>query len=93
MGYEDPDSVKFKTDFIKASGLGGGMVWATDMDDFRNMCGHGANPMLRLIYEELKDYVVPPSPTRPPTTKVRGLEGDGMGEVVVFIALDLKIWC
>ena len=71
MGYEDPDSLKFKTDFIKANGYGGGMVWSTDMDDFRNMCGHGANPMLRVIYEELKDYIVPPSPTRPPTTKVR----------------------
>ncbi|XP_043247037.1 endochitinase-like [Amphibalanus amphitrite] len=69
VGYEDPDSLKFKTDFIKANGFGGGMVWATDMDDFRNLCGRGANPMLRLIYEELKDYVVPPSPTLPPTTK------------------------
>ncbi|XP_037075963.1 endochitinase-like [Pollicipes pollicipes] len=69
VGYEDPHSIKFKTDFIKANGYGGGMVWSTDMDDFGNMCGHGANPVMRVIHDELKDYIVPPTPTTPPTTK------------------------
>ena len=34
-------------------GLGGGMVWAIDHDDFRNRCGDGRNPLLKAIKDEL----------------------------------------
>ena len=34
-------------------GLGGGMVWALDHDDFKNRCGDGRNPLLKAIKDEL----------------------------------------
>lgn len=31
------------------------MVWALDLDDFRNRCGEGAHPLLNTIREVLAD--------------------------------------
>jgi chitinase len=70
IGYEDEDSLKIKMDFIKAKGYGGGMTWAIDMDDFHNLCGKGAHSMMRVIYDNLKDYIVPIAPPIPTTTQV-----------------------
>nr|AHL24866.1 chitinase 1C [Macrobrachium nipponense] len=69
VGYEDPDSLKIKMDYIKEMGFLGAMTWAIDQDDFHGWCNKGVNPMMTTIYEGLKDYMVPDAPTviPPPT--------------------------
>jgi hypothetical protein len=44
-------------DWIRYLGYAGAMTWAIDMDDFRNLCG--SHSMMRVIYENMKDYIVP----------------------------------
>ena len=34
-------------------GLGGGMIWALDLDDFNNRCGQGPHPLLTAIKDVL----------------------------------------
>lgn len=36
VSFDDPEIIRRKVDFIKSLGLAGGMVWALDLDDFRN---------------------------------------------------------
>ncbi|KAK3588540.1 hypothetical protein CHS0354_028957 [Potamilus streckersoni] len=52
-GYDDPDSLRFKVDYIKRNGFGGVMVWALDLDDFSGLCGQGKYPLMNAILDEL----------------------------------------
>uniref|UniRef100_A0A0P4WK32 GH18 domain-containing protein n=1 Tax=Scylla olivacea TaxID=85551 RepID=A0A0P4WK32_SCYOL len=63
VGYEDPDSLKIKMDYVKDMKLLGAMTWAVDQDDYLGWCNRGKNPMMNTIYEGLKDYMVPEVPT------------------------------
>jgi chitinase len=53
IGYDDVQSIKDKVAFLKSKGLGGGMVWSIDTDDFKGLCGHGKYPLLKTISGEL----------------------------------------
>ncbi|XP_050082117.1 probable chitinase 10 [Anopheles aquasalis] len=53
VSYDDVDEIRRKSQFVKQMNLGGGMVWALDLDDFRGKCGCGTHPLLRTMNLEL----------------------------------------
>lgn len=67
VSFDDQDTLKRKSHFIRKLGLGGGMIWALDLDDFKNRCGEGHHPLLRTIrdvlaqprrpHEEIRKYL------------------------------------
>lgn len=50
--------------------LGGGMIWALDLDDFKNRCGEGRHPLLTIIRNVLAD---PGSGHQEPIGKIKTL--------------------
>jgi hypothetical protein len=79
VSFDDIGMIRHKSEFIRAMGLGGGMIWALDLDDFRNLCGCEEYPLLRTINRVLRDYAKPDpkcilgkassKPTQKPTPK------------------------
>lgn len=49
VSFDDQAMIRYKTEFVKARGLGGAMIWALDLDDFRNVCNCEPHPLLRTI--------------------------------------------
>ena len=49
VGFDDVDTIRMKSEYIRSMGLGGGMVWALDLDDFNNRCGQGRHPLMSAI--------------------------------------------
>jgi len=39
VGYDTKDSIAVKMDYVRTRRLGGAMIWAIDLDDFRGVCG------------------------------------------------------
>jgi chitinase len=57
LGYDDVQSLRLKTDWIKSHGFGGAMVWAIEEDDHAGNCGQRA-PLITTLYDNLKNYTV-----------------------------------
>lgn len=55
VSYDDVADIRRKAQFVKSMKLGGGMVWALDLDDFRGRCGCGKHPLLRTLSQELRE--------------------------------------
>jgi chitinase len=54
VSYDDVAEIRRKSRLIKDLHLGGGMIWALDLDDFRNRCGCGKHPLLKTMNNELR---------------------------------------
>lgn len=46
VSFDDKAMIRQKAKFVRSLGLGGGMVWALDLDDFKNHCDEGVHPLL-----------------------------------------------
>ncbi|KAM7354055.1 chitinase 10 [Cochliomyia hominivorax] len=79
VSYDDKAMIRKKSQLVRALDLGGGMVWALDLDDFRNRCGEGVHPLLTQIHDVLKD---PPSGYEPTPGLIPVSEPESVEEVV-----------
>lgn len=48
VGYDNIEAISYKLDYIIRENLGGSMWWSLESDDFRNLCGYGSFPLIRL---------------------------------------------
>lgn len=55
VSFDDKDIIRKKSEYIRSMDLGGGMIWALDLDDFKNRCGEGRHPLLTIIRNVLAD--------------------------------------
>ncbi|OXA59868.1 putative chitinase 3 [Folsomia candida] len=59
VSFDDVDMIRKKSQYVKDMGIGGAMIWALDLDDFRNVCGCEKHPLLKTINRVLRDYPEP----------------------------------
>lgn len=57
VSFDDVAMIQYKSEYIKAMGLGGGMIWALDLDDFKNWCGCEEYPLLKTINRVLRGMI------------------------------------
>lgn len=53
VSYDEVSDIRRKVKLVKDLDLGGAMIWALDLDDFRNRCGCGKHPLLGALRAEL----------------------------------------
>ncbi|OWF47790.1 Chitotriosidase-1 [Mizuhopecten yessoensis] len=72
VGYDDVESVRVKSEYIKTQGLAGAMVWCFDLDDFSGQfCNQGPYPLLQKINDVLRSgQRTQTAPVRTPTPKI-----------------------
>ncbi|XP_024878728.1 probable chitinase 10 [Temnothorax curvispinosus] len=56
VSFDDAQQIKLKAELIKKLGLGGGSVWALDLDDFNNRCDCEPSPLLKTMNRVLRNY-------------------------------------
>ncbi|XP_076244080.1 putative chitinase 10 [Calliopsis andreniformis] len=74
VSFDDAKQIKLKAELIKDLGLAGGMVWALDLDDFKNRCGCEPSPLLRTMNRVLRDY--PKGPLCPIANEIVSVDLD-----------------
>jgi len=82
VGYDNKKSIEIKVDYLIKNGLGGGMVWSLETDDFRGKCFGQKYPLLRTIATKLNgdsvlEQTVPPEErrTREPVSRTTAYPG------------------
>lgn len=76
VSFDDKEMIRRKAQFVRDMGLGGGMVWALDLDDFRGRCNDGPHPLMRTIQQVLAepskkhDKPLKPASSPPPITPI-----------------------
>ena len=46
VGYDAVSSIRRKMEFVRSKGLGGAMIWAIDLDDYKGTCSGDKWPLL-----------------------------------------------
>lgn len=59
VSFDDALMIRHKSEFVKSMKLGGAMIWALDLDDFKNYCNCEEYPLLRTINRVLRNYPGP----------------------------------
>ncbi|XP_074599696.1 chitinase-3-like protein 1 [Brevipalpus obovatus] len=59
VGYDDPESLRKKSEYIRQMNLLGGMVWALDLDDFSSFCCNSPYPLMRTLNAHLRGMEFP----------------------------------
>ncbi len=55
VSYDNPESIRIKSEFAYDQGLAGVMTWSIDTDDFSGKCGGPTFPLLRTINNALHE--------------------------------------
>lgn len=55
VSYDDVENIRTKAKFMRDLNLGGGMIWALDLDDFSGSCGCGKYPLLTTLNQVLRN--------------------------------------
>ena len=76
VGFDDVATIRRKSEFVRELGLGGGMVWALDLDDFNNRCGQGKHPLMNTIKAVLGPARGQYAPTKNTEKAISQTEGD-----------------
>ena len=69
-GFDSPESVRAKAEFVKRMGYGGVSLSTLDLDDFNNLCCLGASPLLGAAAEVLLGTQPAPAGCGRPTPPV-----------------------
>ena len=56
VSYDDVDTIRRKSQLVRTMQLGGAMIWALDLDDFRGVCGCETYPLLKTMNRVLRNY-------------------------------------
>lgn len=53
VSFDDADTMRFKSQYVRDKNLAGAMIWSIDLDNFKGICGDGNYPLLSALNEGL----------------------------------------